>query len=245
MNNFAAFLFDYGNTIIQFDRPQIGEIIARLARQLSEEIAPVTASVLRTATMEAHALPHVGDPPSFRESDPVDQMEFVLRRSYGTALEVTREHAVLANERLQQYFVESIAIPPGAVEVLEVLRRRAAVGLVSNYPCGDALRRSLDDVGVRELLDPVIVSGDVDVGYVKPHAKPFAVALARLDVDPSRVLFVGDRWEMDMLGARDVGMRTCHITGLTSDGEWGARYSTYRPDFVIERLEDLLEIAGG
>ena len=237
MPRFDACLFDYGNTIIEFDTTQADSILRRLADALSERIAPLDLNALRKAVTHAHLLPHLGDPPSFLEMSPEDQMAWVLERAYGETLRPERGQIEYANGLLQNFFVESVSIEPDVVRFLTWLGQRCRVGLVSNYPCGQAIRRSLEKEGIKHLLDPIVVSGDV--GFVKPHPEPFEVALAALGLEPQRVLFVGDRWDMDMVGAEKMGMATCHITGWTSDGDWGERYEAYRPDYVVERLSEL------
>ena len=110
----------------------------------------------------------------------------------------------------------------------------------NGYTCssaGEAIRRSLKRVGIGDFLDPVVVSGEV--GFVKPHPAPFTAALERLALAPEKVLFVGDRWDVDLLGARNAGMRTCHHVGFTLDRNLEERYKAYRPDFQIQRLEEL------
>lgn len=237
MPAFDACLLDYGNTIVEFDSGQIEFILERLAERVSESIAPLDREVLREAVSHAHLVPYVGDPPSFREPAPEEQMGWVLERSYGAKVELDPDQIAYANRALQDLFVESISIQVDVVEALARMRRAVRVGLVSNYPCGRTLRRSLEKEGIRELLDPIVVSGDV--GFVKPHPEPFDAALRALAVRPENVLFVGDRWDMDMLGARKLGMKTCHITGFTSDGDWEERYAVYRPDYVVGTLAEL------
>jgi len=48
--------------------------------------------------------------------------------------------------------------------------------------------------------------GAGDVGTLKPSPVPFMAISQRAGVPPSRVLFVGDSYEKDVLGAQAVGM---------------------------------------
>jgi HAD superfamily hydrolase (TIGR01549 family) len=237
MRPFEACLLDYGNTIVEFDRRQLDFIRGRLTASFSRLIGPIEPSVLAEVLDRACSLPYAGSPPTFRELTPLEQMAVVLREAYGNDRELPPDLVVECNRVLQNLFVESITIEMETLELLSALSRRLRVGLVSNYPCGEAIRRSLKKVGIDGLLDPVVVSGEV--GFVKPHPAPFAAALELLAVPPEKVLFVGDRWDVDMLGARDAGMKTCHHLGFTLDRDVEARYKAYRPDFQIQRLEEL------
>jgi len=141
-----AVLFDYGNTIVQYDRPQIEWIHARLSRALSRLLAPVDPMVLGAAMDHVCVQPHLS--PDLREYTPCEQMELVLRKTYGDSLPLTEETITAANAAFQNLFVSSIRIEDESVGVVRRLSRKVRLGLVSNYPCGDSLRRSLRSTGI-------------------------------------------------------------------------------------------------
>jgi HAD superfamily hydrolase (TIGR01549 family) len=84
--------------------------------------------------------------------------------------------------------------------------------IISNSNRIDQIEKKLSVIGLKPSLFEFIVS-TVDLGAVKPDPKPFLVALERLELEPQKVLFVGDREDADILGARGVGMRTCFVWG--------------------------------
>jgi putative hydrolase of the HAD superfamily len=90
----------------------------------------------------------------------------------------------------------------GAVGVLRGLRGRGlALAVVSNWDC--SLERRLEEVGLRELVDCVVSSGQV--GVAKPDPRIFLCALEQFSVEPSRSLHIGDS-EDDRTGAIAAGM---------------------------------------
>ena len=240
MSSFAACLLDYGNTVVQFDRPQIDHVLTRLAAAWGEFFEPVRISALRRSVEQVVSRPHVGNPPTFREHRPDEQMGLIVEGLLGAAAAEDKAVIVTLNERLQDAFVECLELAPEDGECLRSLSARLPLGLVSNYPCGQTIRRSLRVLGIEDCFPTCVVSGDL--GRVKPHASVFEAALEQLDCAPDRVLFVGDRWDADMVGARDVGMKTCHILGHTRDHNLEERYRQYLPDYRIARLRDLDEI---
>ncbi len=237
MPQFDACLLDYGNTITEFDRKQIHYVRVHLTNAVSRLIEPIRLSRVADALETVCALPYLGSPPDYRELDPIEQMRRFLGLAYGAEREFSDEVIRECNAILQDLFVQSIAVDEETKSLLRRVRERMPVGLVSNYPCSASLRRSLRKNGLEGLFDPVVISGDV--GYVKPHASVFRKALDALPAPPHRVLFVGDRWDADMVGAAAVGMRTCHQVGYTSDLDLEERYRIYRPDFQIQRLEEI------
>jgi HAD superfamily hydrolase (TIGR01549 family) len=238
MSRFEAVLLDYCNTVAQFDRPQIEWIHSRLAGFLSRTIAPIEPRELGEVMDRVCVLPPMST--DKREFTAFEQMLNILREAYAETVPIDDQTVTAANCEYQNLFVRSIKIDDSVLRVIERICRQLPVGLVSNYPCGASLRRSLHSIGLLDLLDPIVVSGDV--GYVKPHPKLFQAALEALGVPAGKVLLVGDDWASDMVGGHRAGMVTCHHLGHTSDKDYADRYRTYRPDFSIHHLTELPEI---
>jgi putative hydrolase of the HAD superfamily len=99
---------------------------------------------------------------------------------------------------------------PGVVDALASLRRRVAVGLVSNG--NPRIQHSkLHSLGLAEAFDVVVLSDAMGREYRKPHPAPFTFALESLHVPPARAVYVGDRPEVDVLGAANAGMRAIRV----------------------------------
>ncbi len=238
---YDACLFDYGNTLVEFDRRQIGFVETRFLDDLARRFRPVDALRLREAMDRLYQLPRQGLEPEWRELPPVEQMRILLDDLYGPD---SRDALAIAaaDAALQEIFHEAIEIRPGDRDVLRRIAGRVPIALVSNYPSGDAIRRSLDKLGIASLFRAVIVSGDI--GYVKPHPSMFRAAIEAIGTPPSRTLFVGDRWDADLCGARDAGLRTCHMIGFTSEIGFQMQYAAYRPDHVARTLDDVADLLG-
>ena len=54
--------------------------------------------------------------------------------------------------------------------------------------------------------------------YLKPHPEPFLELARRLDLKPEEILYVGNSYEKDILGASAVGMKTAHLTRRKTPG---------------------------
>lgn len=80
-------------------------------------------------------------------------------------------------------------------------------------------------------------SGVPAVYLGKPNPYNFSLALDSLDLPKQRVIVVGDRVHTDILGARDVGLRSV----LVRTGEFDPRElrRDVQPDFILDSVSDL------
>ena len=110
------------------------------------------------------------------------------------------------------------------------------VVLAGNQPQRRAAQLRALDLPVDDL-----VTSD-ELGVEKPDPAFFAAVLARIRIDdPSRVLYVGDRVDNDVLPAAEAGLATCWLTR----GPWGQLQELpedIEPDLVLEGLGELPEL---
>lgn len=109
-------------------------------------------------------------------------------------------------------------LAPTTPVLLETLRDRGLkTGLISNgFDPPDLVRAELVRVGVAQLLDVIVMSGDVG-GARKPDPAIFRRALEQLGVAPEHALMVGDSVPNDIAGAKAIGMKTCQALWFVAD----------------------------
>lgn len=98
----------------------------------------------------------------------------------------------------------------GAARLLKELHGRYRTALVTNGP-SDIQWEKIRGLGIDWLFDAIVVAGEL--GIYKPDRRIFELLLDRLGVPAASTLFVGDSPEMDIAGARAVGMRTAWVRG--------------------------------
>ena len=94
-------------------------------------------------------------------------------------------------------------------DVIPTLQRLRDIGfklaIVSNWESPlDPLTERLE---IAKYFDAVVASHDVRVRSEKPDPHIFNYALAAVGVSPEEVVHVGDTYEADIVGARNVGIR--------------------------------------
>jgi putative hydrolase of the HAD superfamily len=232
-----AVLFDYGHTLIYFDdRPHSALVDAY------EKVNRLLASTLEREVPAAHVLI---DKVS-RSVDDEIQRDYAAGRPEeveiaaiydaalrGLGLELEPELIERVMELEQEGWLNSVHVGPEVVATLEALRaHQLRLGLVSNAAYLPRLmKEQLAALGLAAYFDAVTFSSEV--GVRKPHPAIYADALRKLDAEPVRTLFVGDRVREDVEGPKTLGMRAV----LTR--EWRQEDDPGVADFVIQRLGEL------
>lgn len=149
------------------------------------------------------------------------------------------DHEVLEQRRNDAIFgnVRAFADVPAALARLRAAG--IAVHVLSNSD-GAHQRAKLAAAGLGDLAADGFFSGEL--GVAKPDPRIFAVAAARLGRAPAEVAYVGDRWEVDVVGSSAAGMVSV----------WLDRAGAPRPDGHRDRrvaqivsLDELVVDAGG
>ena len=121
---------------------------------------------------------------------------------------------------------------PQTREVLCCLRARYRLAVVSDAQSAYAVPE-LRAAGLADYFAPIIVSGDY--GYRKPDPRLFQTALTELRISPEEAIFVGNDRFRDVLGARQVGMKTILFC---PNGNPGGSPET-EPDYLLYQYSDL------
>lgn len=146
------------------------------------------------------------------------------------SLELTEVH--MARIRHQ------IRTVPHHPAVLDRLRARARLGVCSNFSHAATARSILQEAGLSDRLDAVVISEEV--GMRKPRQEIFDAVLERLGVEAAETLHVGDRLEADVAGAAAAGLIPVWITRRVADASSAlARHGGPAPAHVIRDLEEL------
>jgi HAD superfamily hydrolase (TIGR01549 family) len=97
---------------------------------------------------------------------------------------------------------DNFSLYEDALPVLEEVRRSGLrIGLISNG------QRDLAEFAEHHSLDVDVTVGSFTHGRIKPHPSIFETALEALGIDAAEAVMVGDSYEDDIRGARNLGIR--------------------------------------
>ena len=204
MSTVRAILYDAGRTLLR-PRPEASDIWDFLSRQLGIDLA------------RKRKLPDVGhffyarlglDGLGAYDSDARARSfwsEYYAEALLDAGVDLPREELISAGNAVYDWYQQPEQWEPYP-EVPEALRRAHERGLVQGVVSdwGTDLVPLLHAHEVTRHLDFVVASAAV--GAAKPHPDIFRFALARADLKPADVIYVGDSYISDVLGARTVGI---------------------------------------
>ena len=126
-------------------------------------------------------------------------------------------------------------IPDSHVVILRELGHTHPLGVISNvWSHRSVFEEEFRRAGIEDLFEIIIWSSDH--GYIKPSPHLFRKALVHFNVEPERVVYVGDNPRRDVAGAKGVGMKVVWINSGNRELPGGIP----QPDLTISDLGDLL-----
>ncbi len=129
-----------------------------------------------------------------------------------------------------------IKLKPGADLVIRQLKMKGyLVGLVSNTAYGEKLRTILQNYGIRSYFDAMLFSDEF--GIRKPRPEIFLAALEKLGAQPTQAVHVGDRVDLDVLGAKNAGMFSIYLDEDHQPYPEGFP----KPDITVHGLNEVVE----
>jgi HAD superfamily hydrolase (TIGR01509 family) len=214
-----AVLFDAGNTMVYLDYARMaegvgaalelaltGEGLAAHAPEAALAMERMSGNDQERAAVYLEALFQLGGVPAAR----LDEVRTCLARLH----------------RERHLWCSVDARTPAALSRLRAAGLR--LGIVSNSD--GKVDQALRAAGLREYFDVVIDSGQV--GIEKPDPRIFRAALDALGIAPGEALYVGDLYEVDVLGARAAGIEAVLLTQSNPGPERACRTAASIHDLV-------------
>ncbi len=231
-----AVLFDIGDTLLDATGIQQRALTATVEQLAARHLIPDTEAFLATygqvdAEMEAIDLNHL-----------YSDMRLIEGTLTALGLPVDNRVMGLFLTQYRNRVRKAIVPDPRLKDLFKKLASHGYVlGIVSNGTTVEQLEQ-LVRLRVIEYLDPIIISQQV--GIVKPDPKFFDLAVQRLgmsDRDRPRILIVGDRPDVDVMGAHRAGMKAALITRYADHRDMIAE-AALRPEHMIADLRELFDV---
>jgi putative hydrolase of the HAD superfamily len=134
------------------------------------------------------------------------QLTVNLLKKKDVTVDIMRETIEKLIYRGWETYFTAIKMFPGVKEFLPELRASGfKLGMLSDFPP----QVKLENMGIGGIWDVVLCSEAT--GAIKPAAKPFNELAKALGFPPEQILYVGNSYRYDVVGAMQVGMKTARI----------------------------------
>lgn len=229
IDRFEIILLDQGQTFM-FENDRFGAEVDYFStyRQIGGRL--LTKEQLK-AVMEklvAHLFTLARDPAHYNSFPTVSQ----ALRNFPDPLDLSDEDILKLEQLIALQEVGAISSKHAAV--LHRLSRTHRLGIVSNIWGGkQPFERNLEAAGVFECFEHIVWSSDH--GCIKPSAKLFRHALQLFQIEPARVLFVGDHPWRDIDATKILGCSAAWIRNGEAIYPEGAQ----NPDRTVADLVEL------
>ncbi len=147
------------------------------------------------------------------------------------SIELVERAARIVAESRASYAVEY----RDARSVLEAIKGRIKIAVVSNVSSHEAAHEILKRVGFDDYIDSLVTSAQT--GIRKPDPGIFFFALKQLGVAPHEVVHVGDHPRNDVGGASTLGIKTVLVIRRTGQE---TAYGEMRPNLTLDNLGNLV-----
>jgi len=228
-----AILFDFGDTLVSFKDFDYEASLTAFHKTLVENGIAVSYEKFKKTYFKVRDQ-------LYRETDSsLKEVNFCVRAScvlneLGFNLSPADHKIISSVEAFMCPLIKSLKLEDHVPLVLQELKKKYRLGLVSNFAYPPAIKHTLRKFHLSEFFDTVIISGDI--GWRKPSPKIFEKALEALHVSASEAVFVGDAPFHDIIGAKQIGMKTVLLRRLSAK----ETMDTGNPDKIIGGLEELL-----
>ena len=119
----------------------------------------------------------------------------------------------------------------GVVSLLNRLQKQQIIlGVLSDYPARDKLKA----LNLTHFFDTIVSAHDNGISGFKPDTSGFQASARKMNLPPSRILYVGDRMDTDGAGAAAAGMKAAIIGKESGQAEKKSDIT------VIRKLPDIL-----
>lgn len=126
-------------------------------------------------------------------------------------------------------------IPVEHKNVLIELSKSYKLGLISNVWCESFyFKDKLKEEGVYDLFGIAIFSSDYNIA--KPSEKLFNMAVDHFNKPASQMVYIGDNYKRDVIGAKSVGMKSI----LVQNSESSKITGELKPDYIISSITELI-----
>jgi len=195
--------FDFYNTLATHDPPR-EEAYVNACREYGIEVEP-RALFTSLPAADMYWRNEISRQPLAQRSNEEKTAfyaEYAARIFQGAGVDISRGIALQILSKLQQVKWKFKAYDDSLPTLSRLKELGLTLGLISNVV--QDMDSTYAELGLQTYLDFKVTSSEV--GHDKPSPEIFLAALEKAKAKPEEAVHVGDQYELDVVGARGVGM---------------------------------------
>lgn len=211
MNNYQAVVFDLGKTLIYSPRVKPFQMLAKkFGAELEQSEISMAYSFADHYFMKNY--------PGVLGKKPEEFYEIYLSIIF-SYLHLDLSVKEFYDELFRTYPPRKEWVPyPETIDTLSQIKKRGLkLGVISNWDL--SARGLLRKIGIHDWFDDIVISSEV--GVEKPAPEIFIRSINNLCVEPEKMLYVGDNYYDDVIGANSVGIKTLIINRSVNQYKYG------------------------
>jgi putative hydrolase of the HAD superfamily len=203
MTMIKAVFFDFFNTLVTYQPPR-EQVYTNICSQYGIHVEPKALSKpLIVADLfwrdEERRSPIDNRPP---QEQAAFWSKYIIKALNGAGVEISPDLALQVLLKMKEMKWDFVRYDD-TLKTLETLKDRGLIlGLISN--AGKNMDKTYEDLGLLKYLDYFVTS--FEVGYDKPQPEIFLAALQKAQLKAEETLYVGDQYDIDIVGAKGVGI---------------------------------------
>jgi len=200
--------FDLHNTLVHYHPPR-EEVYANACQEFSIKVEPTS---LQQPLLDADAFWREENSRSpigkrSKEEQMAVYTAYTTRVFQGAGLEIDPKVILQILMKMKQMGLR-FKLYDDVLPILKLLKNRNLIlGIISNV--GADIVAICSGLGLEPYLDFYVTS--FEVGSDKPCPGIFLAALEKAQVEPAEATYIGDQYDLDIIGARGVGMEAVLI----------------------------------
>lgn len=244
MKKYKAVIFDLFDTLIDFNRDSIPEIsingnnLRSTVKGVYEVFCGYYGSIeienFYNAFIESYNEFQLMKQKEFREFPVEERFKLLLKKlNIGLNSNYYRAVGEMALSHMES-LANSMEFPEENREVLnKIYKDNYTMSIISNFDHAPTVYMLLDSFDLRTFFEAIVIS--IEVSWRKPKADIFLKALNFLKLSSNEAIYIGDNFEADIIGSKNVGMDSIWINKNNETRE----EPPIKPDYTVSSFSEL------
>lgn len=187
-----------------------------------------------------------------------DKYNKEVKKLYKRCIEILEEHGrgKIFNILCEENYIEedinnlvniyrnskpNLELYPDVIEFIKHIKNyNINTGIITDG-CANVQWNKIKVLGLKNIIDKIIVTDDYGLGYSKPHIRSYMDIISFFNVKPCECIYVGDNPSKDFIGAKKIGIKTVRIIREKGDHINDIYNNKYEAELIVKNFDEIYE----